>query len=134
MQSIKFRAKTLDGELIYSSLGELIYSSLYEVTNFFPADGVFYVGGVPCKVGSEQEYTGLHDKNGMEIYEGDLIKDTDSDYIGEVLFDTETLCFTTKFQDNSLWGFVPRQGKDNHCEVIGNIYENPELLKENSNG
>ncbi len=73
------------------------------------------------------QYIGLRDKNNKEIYEGDLIKDSDSDFIGQVVFDTETLAFTTKFQSNELWGFVPRHGKDNHCEIIGNIYENPEL-------
>ena len=76
------------------------------------------------------QYTGLKDKNGKEIYEGDLIRDSDSDYIGEVIFDPETLCFTTRFQDNDLWGFVPQHGKDNHCEVIGDIWENKELLNE----
>lgn len=75
------------------------------------------------------QYTGLKDRNGVEIYTGDLIKDSDSDFIGEVVWDTDTLCFTTKFQSNELWGFVPRHGKDNHCEVIGNIWENPEVLK-----
>jgi len=71
----------------------------------------------------KDRYTGLTDKNGKEIYEGDLIKDTDSDFVGEVIWDDDTLCFTTKFQSNELWGFVPRKGKDNHCEVIGNIWE-----------
>ena len=74
---------------------------------------------------------GLKDKNSKEIYEGDLIKDSDSDFIGEVIWDEDSLCFTTKFQGNDLWGFVPRNGKDNHCEVIGNIYE--ELLDEGKN-
>ena len=75
------------------------------------------------------QYIGLKDKNDKEIYEGDIVKDTDSNYIGQVIFDLESLCFTTKFQSNELWGFVPRHGKDNHCEVIGNIYENKELLE-----
>ena len=75
------------------------------------------------------QYTGLKDKNSKEIYEGDLIKDSDSNYIGQVVFDDETLCFTTKFQHNELWGFIPRHGKDNHCEIIGNVWQNPELLE-----
>lgn len=75
------------------------------------------------------QYTGLKDKNAREIYEGDLIKDSDSKEIGQVIWDDTTLCWTTKFEDNDLWGFVPRKGRDNHCEVIGNVYQNPELLE-----
>ena len=75
-------------------------------------------------VQSIMQYIGSLDKNGVEIYEGDLIRDTDSEFVGEVVWDEDTLCFTTKFQSNNFWGFVPHKGKDNHCEVIGNIYEN----------
>lgn len=85
---------------------------------------------IPNESGIKMDSTGLKDSKGVEVYEGDLIKDTDSEFIGEVIWDNDTLCFTTKFQSNELWGFVPRHGKDNHCRVIGNIYSDKELLKE----
>jgi len=75
------------------------------------------------------QYTGLKDKNGKEIYEGDIIQDTDSHEIGQVYWDNDSLCWQALFDDNDSWGFVSQKGKDNHCEVIGNIYENPELLE-----
>ena len=73
------------------------------------------------------QYTGLHDKNGKEIYEGDIVKsffvDTDEAgneiykyYIIEVKYD-EVLCSY-------------KIDKFMNLEVIGNIYENKELLNE----
>lgn len=67
------------------------------------------------------QYTGLKDKNGTEIYEGDIVvEDVYPDENVEVQF-------PYKYFFDSEMG---RLSSD--VEVIGNIYENPELLKENS--
>ena len=76
------------------------------------------------------QFTGLKDKNGKgkEVYEGDLIRRLPSGYepraIHEVVWDEERLEWGIKLLGliTSLWTF----NKD--FEVIGNIYENPELL------
>lgn len=67
------------------------------------------------------QFTGLHDKNGNEIYEGDIIRRLHPAYSNEKV---ETVKWTNTF---SKCGWNIASGKN--LEVIGNIYENPELLK-----
>jgi uncharacterized phage protein (TIGR01671 family) len=79
------------------------------------------------------QFTGLHDKNGKEIYEGDIMKlqyPLNYGYAGihnkEILvtisFDSGCFWFTGDGYTDCNWHFY------NEYEVIGNIYENPELL------
>lgn len=72
------------------------------------------------------QYTGLKDKNGTEIYESDIAK-TKGHILKE---DEEEFNCVVEFRDFS-WQLVGdgRYCITKPCEVIGNIYENPELLE-----
>ena len=72
------------------------------------------------------QYTGLKDKNGVLIFEGDVIKINVSHFngIGEVIFHKG--CFMIKYNEDDLSELY---GDNLYSEIIGNIYENQELLE-----
>jgi len=83
------------------------------------------------------EYTGLKDRNGKEVYEGDIVRAfKETDYR---IKRWEEYYFIVKWDECGYWKFMRIDMKDwchagylsdlNYIEIIGNIYENQELLK-----
>ena len=85
----------------------------------FPEDEIYTV----------MQFTGLLDKNGKEIYEGDVVKDE---------YSTREIVFHMPDGVNNIYGFTQREISydgwiglnrvENDFEIIGNIYENSDLL------
>lgn len=132
MRKIKFRI--YDKELKESHIEEL--EDLCEDDYWY--DGETEVWSVLKDCNDKQErfvalqYTGLHDKNGKEIYEGDIFEIMDSyeeKFMAYIEYCEKYAQFVVKggtaYYDNEPLGDLRTES----IEIIGNIYENPELLE-----
>lgn len=79
------------------------------------------------------QFTGLTDKNGAKIFEGDIVEAWSEGYkhIGEIRWRLEgqpAIIIYPAFANQGFWKIHGDKGMDNGVEVIGNIYDNPELI------
>lgn len=73
------------------------------------------------------QFTGLHDKKGKPIYEGDIILRDGIKYLTVIYFDNTECQFATKSTKTGMCYGIGT-GIEDELEVIGNIHDNPELL------
>jgi uncharacterized phage protein (TIGR01671 family) len=113
MREIRFRAWDKENKKIVLP-DNTKYEAYYNFEGWNVSD-VFAINSLLKSEGYDyQQFTGLHDKNGKEIYEGDICQATRDDKFKFKPFVIEIPAF---YQAD----YAP-------LEVIGNIYENPELL------
>lgn len=90
---------------------------------------------LPLEKANLMQYTGLKDKNGKEIYEGDILT-CEGGYeapegeevcqdVSQVYWDNDLLQFRVQCRCGDFWSLE----EYDYEEIIGNIYQNPELLK-----
>ena len=99
-----------------------VYDSTNDIMVFQSAsrrDDFWYPFGFEVR-GELMQYTGLKDKNGTEIYEGDILQRNDNSI---TVVEFENGMFVTKY-DALMWELY-----ENSPIVIGNIYQNPDLLR-----
>lgn len=122
-REIKFRGqRQSDSEWIYGDLLQPTeLCNVYEISDCESIDGSRY-DVIEDTIG---QYTGLKDKNGKEIYEGDIVEY--DDVLWTIEYSKEDGAFILSSYD-ILENFINTDSK--WIKVIGNIYENPNLLQE----
>jgi len=119
MKEIRFRVKLVSDSIWhYYSLGDLVST--------LGREGEEYIGE------TWSQFTGLKDKNGLLIYEGDILKQDIQNEFGSLVKDQigqmvwhKHGCWAIKYESDSPLkadGFCPPP------EIIGNVWDNPELL------
>jgi hypothetical protein len=118
MREILFRGKTEDGSRwVYGMPCATEQSGIYAIQTL--QGGIFDI--IPETIG---QYTGLTDKNGKKIFEGDIVEYKEE--YGEIAYDDEQAMFSVLFDT---WCTDFDHIYSYELEVIGNIHDNPEFLK-----
>lgn len=133
MREILFRGKRTDnGKWVEGLLAR--YNPKYDIVNMV----IYFDILVPVYTRMVGQFTGLTDKNGKKIFEGDILKSESDGYIGVVKYNEIIASFVSEINDTtpefyhySLLnkGDVSKTTQLKETVVIGNIHDNPELLR-----
>lgn len=131
-REIKFRGKSVLND-------EWIYGDLVHRINSPKTISPVQINGIGVKEETVGQFTGLFDKNGTEIYEGDIIS-VNGKYPKLVKYINDYACFCLaniedldEEMDTGYWHQVSPgwwNSSKREIQVIGNIYDHPELIKE----
>ena len=130
MREIKFRGKDFKNNWLFGSL--IQYRDSTQIGYLSYADSMTFVNVNKKTIG---QFTGLTDKNGVEIYEGDFLKRIITAGDGEKHISTDIVKFsgasfcTYALSDKNDSGLYLVNWSGHEIEVVGNIHDNPELLQ-----
>lgn len=135
MREVLFKAKRMDngewveGIPIQTHIG--LFICFEENPHYCHQYGYMEIDGI-IKVDEDTlcQYTGLTDKNGKKIWEGDVVK-INNDFTGTIIWHDDTAAFCISPNDDAHDLLLLSVYLDDYeVEIIGNIFDNPELLKE----
>lgn len=134
-REIKFRGKRLDngkwmhGDLIENQGRFFIYHASSETT-IKDDNSEITVIATEVALATVGQFTGLKDKNGVDIYEGDILYNTQGVTMHINWFGPQFGCVQHWDGVNGEGSWYPLDNYDtNQWEVVGNVHDNPELLK-----
>ena len=141
-REIKFRAKAINNDFFKGTWVDGYYTKVLWSGNLVDiiTDGAHEI---PIQIETLGQFTGLHDKNKTRIYEGDIVRMsyvaeicTDDDcyeeegkYVGVAAITANKGVCLNPCVKNGLYNTKYKPLSAYRSEVIGNIYDNPELLK-----
>ena len=121
MREIKFRGKDI-------ASNKWAYGYLYRLKGVYTiCENIRYDEQTPIFIDTLGQYIGLKDKNSVEIYEGDIVKDAWG--INMLVKYINTGFYLCRKNTNGEYSKISNWRNLQTKEVIGNIYNNPELLK-----
>jgi len=102
---------------------------VYDLVTF---EGTSPIYKMNCVCDVLMQFTGLHDKNGKEIYEGDILTHNKFDEYYICKFEDGQFSYKEFDRHDKSYGnyyYMEQKELERYCEIIGNIYENHELLE-----
>ena len=113
---------------------EIKFRAWHKFLKLWIASGSISLNGKYSEANSDEivlmQYTGLKDKNGKEIYEGDILKRENDRYYYSVHYGTLAFGLSQHREDGifaSSWEYSHNENEK--AEIVGNIYDNPNLIK-----
>lgn len=138
MRTIKFRGKRCDnGEWVYGYYARLrnefkewhcIMTEKDASENYIKDCNSYNMLYTPVNHNTVGQFTGLYDKNGKEIYEGDIVRC--NEFVYEVVYESKRFASFALRRDKDMYDHYFGEAMEcDACEIIGNIHDNPELLE-----
>ena len=136
MREIEFRGKLENSINEYTPAGSWVYGGYYFWRHGACIHGKDAAIGLYVDPETAGQYTGLKDRNGVRIFEGDIVKRVyarikDAVITGVIVWEDYEYCFRFKNRLFNKWEYraLTDWTRTSVYEVIGNIHDNPELLE-----